>query len=185
MFGSTAHRIEDGYDTGEVLSLESEELPEMVTDSTAVRWGELIKKCIANGMERAISGKSGIIQNSAQATYAPLFTEEEKWVDLHEPTRLVLRKTLALNLTGGLAKAYINGRVHKIHSAHDMPSCGRIHSGSVIKQENGVYEVATADGAVKLVTELFDTNKKYANVLPCSAFFQQPIGSEHLNAMRL
>ncbi len=103
LFGSTAHRIEDGYDTGEILSVESDELPEMVTHETSVRWGNLIKRCIANGMERAISGKPGIVQDASQATYAPLFTDAEKWVDLSEPTCVVLRKTLALNLTGGLA----------------------------------------------------------------------------------
>lgn len=175
VFGSTAHRIEDGYDTGEILSVESEELPEILTHSTSVKWGELIKRSITNGMERAISGKPGIVQDVTQATYAPLFTEEEKWVDLNEPTCVVLRKTLALNLTGGLAKAYINGRVHKIHSAHCISSYGRMQAGSVIKQENGVYEVATADGAVKLFTELFDPHKKYSNVLPCSAFVEQPL----------
>ena len=179
VFGSTAHRIEDGYDTGEILSVESEELPEMVTQSTSVKWGNLIKKCIANGMERAISGKPGIVQDITKATYAPLFTEEEKWVDLTEPTCVVLRKTLALNLTGGLAKAYINGRVHKIHSAHHISRYSKMQAGSVIKQENGIYEVATADGTVKLFTELYDPNKKYCNVLPYEAFFEQAKYSEY------
>jgi methionyl-tRNA formyltransferase len=181
VFGSTAHRIEDGYDTGEILSVESDELPELVTHDTSVRWGQLIKRCIANGMERAISGKSGIVQDDSQATYSPLFTEEEKWVDLNEPTCVVLRKTLALNLTGGLAKAYINGRVHKIHSAHFISSDRMKQAGSVLKQENGVYEVATADGVVKLFTEPFDPTKKYANVLPCSAFAEQSAATEHFN----
>jgi methionyl-tRNA formyltransferase len=170
-FGATAHRIEDGYDTGEILSVESEELPEIVTDSTAVRWGQLIKQAIANGMERAIAGKPGIIQDATQATYAPVFTEEEKWVDLHEPTCVVLRKTLALNLTGGLAKTIINGQVYKIHSAKQIPNSSNKKAGSVLKQENGTYQVATADGAVQLITELFDPSKKYCNVLPCAAFF--------------
>jgi methionyl-tRNA formyltransferase len=174
VFGSTAHRMAEGYDTGEILSVESEELPEIVTDSTAVRWGELIKRCIANGMERAISGKPGIVQDDSQATYAPLFTDDEKWVDLNEPTSVVLRKTLALNLTGGLAKANINGQIFKIHSAHHLTNCTNMPAGSLIKQEHGVHEVATADGVVKLVTEAFDPNKKYSNVLPDSVLFGQP-----------
>ncbi len=181
VFGATAHRIEDGYDTGEILSIASEELPEIVTDSTAVRWGQLIKKCITNGMERAISGKPGLIQDDTQATYAPVFTEEEKWVDLNEPTAVVLRKTLALNLTGGLAKAIINGQIYKIHSAKYISNCTNAKAGNVIKQENGIYEMATADGAVQLVTELFDPNKKYCNVLPCAAFFGEETNANLLN----
>lgn len=183
LFGATAHRIEDGYDTGEILCVASEELPEIVTDSTAVRWGQLIKECITNGMERAIAGKPGIIQDDTQATYAPVFTEEEKWVDLNEPTCVVLRKTLALNLTGGLAKTIINGQVYKIHSAQPISNCANVKAGNIIQQNNGIYQVATADGAVQLVTELFDPTKKYCNVLPCAAFFGEETSTEKRNGV--
>jgi methionyl-tRNA formyltransferase len=145
-------------------------MPAIVTPHTAYRWGQLIKKAIANGMKRAISGKKGMVQDDTQATYAAPFTEEEKWIHFNESTATVLRKTLALNLTGGLAKAVINGKVHKIHSAQPVTSL----SGKSLKKGEGIYEVATTDGAVKLTTELFDTTKKYSNVLPCAAFFEQP-----------
>lgn len=181
VFGATAHRIEDGYDTGEILSIASEELPEIVTESTAVRWGQLIKQCITNGMERAISGKPGLIQDDTQATYAPIFTEEEKWVDLSESSKVILRKTLALNLTGGLAKTSINGCVYKIHSAHYLPNATNKPVGSITKHDNGVFEIIKADGSIKLVTEVFDANKKYSNVLPCSAFFGEKINTNALN----
>jgi methionyl-tRNA formyltransferase len=183
VFGATAHRIAEGYDTGEILSSEYEEMPTIVTQNTAFRWGQLIKKAIANGMERAISGKAGIVQDDTQATYAAPFTEEEKWIHFNESTAAVLRKTLALNLTGGLAKAVINGQIYKIHSAHYMPNNSNgLPAGQVIKQSRGRFEIATADGSVKLLIELFDPNKKYDNPLPCSAFFEQPINHGHLNA---
>ena len=181
LFGATAHRIEDGYDTGEILCVASEELPEIVTDSTAVRWGQLIKECITNGMERAIAGKPGIIQDDTQATYAHVFTEEEKWVDLNEPSKVILRKTLALNLTGGLAKTVINGRIYKIYSADYIPYFTNKPVGTIIKHDNGVFEIIKADGSIKLVTEVFDANKKYSNVLPCSAFFGEKINTNPLN----
>jgi methionyl-tRNA formyltransferase len=181
-FGATAHRIAEGYDTGDILSQEYEEMPTLVNQNTAFRWGQLIKRAIANGMERAISGKAGLVQDDTQATYAGPFTEEEKWVDFNESTSVVLRKTLALNLTGGLAKAVINGKVYKIHSAHYMPNFSALPAGQVIKQSRGKFEVATADGSVKLITELFDSTKKYDNPLPCSAFFEQPINHGHFNS---
>ena len=181
IFGATAHRMEEGYDTGEILSQEYDVLPDLVTQETAVKWGELIKKCIANGMERAISGKPGLIQDDSLATYAAPFTEEEKWIDLNEPSRVILRKTLGLNLAGGLAKTIINGQIHKIHSAHHVSDTTRMPAGSIIKQGAGMYEVASADGVVKLITEVYDANKKYCNVLPRSAFFGQQVGCERLN----
>ena len=171
VFGVTAHRLSEEYDTGEILCQEWEEMPEFVTQETAVRWGKLIKKCIAKGMERAISGKFGIVQNHSEATYAAPFTEEEKWVHLNEPCKVVLRKTLALNLAGGLAKVSINGKIYKIHSAHYLSNATNMPAGSVIKQGIDMYEVATSDGVVRLITEPFDPNKKYSNVLPRAAFF--------------
>lgn len=175
VFGATAHRIADDYDTGEILSQEYEEMPSIVTQNTAVRWGQLIKKAIANGMEKAISGKPGIVQDDRQASYAAPFTEDEKWINLDEPSNVILRKTFALNLSGGLAKTVINDRVYKIYSAHCMPSFNAKPAGTIIKQDNGTFEVATPDGSVKLITEPFDPNKKYANPLPRAAFFEQPL----------
>jgi methionyl-tRNA formyltransferase len=172
-FGATAHRIADDYDTGEILAQVSEKLPQFVSPDTAIRWGQLIKKCITEGMKRAISGKRGIVQNHHQATYGGAFTEDEKWVDLNESTSVILRKTLGLNLAGGAAKTVINGQIYKIHTAEYLPTFSSLPSGSVLKQGEGVHEVTTADGAVKLTTELFDPTKKYANVLPCAAFFKQ------------
>lgn len=183
VFGATAHRIADDYDTGEILSVEYDELPKIVGHNTSIRWGQLIKKAIKNGMERAISGKAGIVQDHSQATYAAPFTEEEKWIRFDEPTHVVLRKTLGLNLTGGLAKAVINGQVYKIHSAHSMPNFKGVPTGQVIKQGRGRFEIATTDGAVKLITELFDPNKKYGNALPCAAFFEQPKHHGQLNSL--
>lgn len=185
LFGATAHRIADDYDTGEILSQEYDELPEIVTHSTSVRWGQLIKNCIANGMERAISGKSGIVQDDTQATYGGPYLEEEKWVLMNESTPEILRKTLALNLAGGLAKTNINGQIYKIHSAHYIPSVKHTPAGSVLKQEHGVHEIATADGRVRLITELYDPHKKYCNVLPRAAFMEQPVDKVHLNSTML
>lgn len=176
VFGATAHRLDENYDTGEILSQEYEEMPNIITPNTAVRWGQLIKRAIANGMERAISGKAGIIQDDTQATYAAPFTDDEKWIHLNEASTVILRKTLALNLSGGLAKTVINGNIYKIHAAHCLPINHHKPVGTVLKQDNNIFEIATIDGAVKLITEMFDAHKKYANPLPISAFFGQTAG---------
>jgi methionyl-tRNA formyltransferase len=184
VFGATAHRIADGYDAGEILSQEYEEMPSIISQNTAFRWGQLIKKAIANGMEKAIAGQSGFIQDDTQATYAAPFTEEEKWIRFDEPSKVILRKTVALNLTGGLAKTLINGRAYKIHTAYYLSNWANKPAGTILKQNKGIVEVATADGAVQLTTELFDPNKKYDNPLPCSAFFEQPNSRTLVNPLR-
>lgn len=180
VFGATAHRMAEGYDTGEILSQAYQPLPEMVTQDTAVRWGELIKQCIASGMEKAVSGQPGTMQDDSRATYAPPFAEEEKWIDFNEPSRVILRKTLGLNLAGGLAKGVINGQIHKIHSAHYIPNAPSMPAGSAIQHGAGGYQVASADGAVQLITEPYEATKKYSNVLPRAAFFGQQMSAGQL-----
>lgn len=176
-FGSTAHRIEEEYDTGEILSQVFEEMPEIVSESTSVRWGEMIKKSIDEGVKKAVAGEKGIIQDDRQAIYAAPFTEAEKYIDFQEPSHVILRKTLGLNLSGGLAKAYINGQVYKVHSTHYIPSYNRMPAGSILKQAQGMFEIATADGAVKLIGDPFDATRRYANPLPYTAFVGQPISA--------
>lgn len=173
VFGATAHRIADDYDTGEILSQAYEEMPDMITQNTVVRWGQLIRTAIANGMENAISGKVGTVQDDGNASYAAPFTEDEKWVSFDEPTKVVLRKTIALNLSGGLAKTLINGTAYKIHAAYSMPSFSHKPAGSILEQGGNTFEIATADGSIKLIAELFEPNKKYANPLPRAAFLEQ------------
>lgn len=182
VFGATAHRIADDYDTGDILSVESAEMPEIITPNTAIEWGHLIKRAIANGMERAILGKPGIVQDHTHATYAPVFREEEKWIHLNETNRTILGKTLGLNLAGGLAKTTLNGQVYKIHSAQLVTTGTVASAGTVLKHHNDIYEVATADGVVRLATALFNPNKQYSHVLPFSALFGQPADAQHLNA---
>lgn len=179
VFGSTAHRIEENYDTGEVLSQVFEKMPEVVSEHTSVRWGKLIKKSIDEGVKKAVSGEAGIVQNDELATYAAPFTEEERYINFQEPSPVILRKTLGLNLAGGLAKAFINGRNYKVHSTHYVPSYTYMPAGSILKQEQGIFEIATADGVVKVITTPFDANKRYANPLPYTAFIGQPISRQY------
>lgn len=173
-FGSTAHRINEDYDAGNVLCQEYEKMPEIINHSTSVQWGKLIRKSIAKGVENAILGKAEIPQDASQATYAAPYKEAERWIDFKEPSKVVLRKTMALNLSGGLAKAAINGEVYKVHSANIIPNFNKKPAGSVIRRGVGAFEIATSDGAVKLLTEPFDPNKKYAHSLPYTAFVEPP-----------
>ena len=49
-----------------------------------------------------------------------------------------------------------------------------------------MYEVATADGVVKLVVELFNPDKQYSHVLPSAALFEQPAtNAQPMSASRL
>ena len=159
-FGSTAHWIAPGYDTGNILSQPSAELPKYVTPATTRQWRTLIRQSIDEGMAMAVAGACGIPQDHAQATYGGAFTEEETWLDFHEPTHIILRKTMTLNLTGGLAKARIHGEVFNVDCAETLPNHTDAIAGSVIKQDPWGCMMGTADGAIRLQTQPFSPDTK-------------------------
>ncbi len=159
-FGSTAHWIAPDYDTGNILSQASAELPKFVTSTTTRQWAALIRQSIADGMAKAIAGDKGIPQDDSQATYAAAFTNEEQWLNFDEQSDIILRKTVALNLTGGLAKARINGEFFKINCAKVVRGDYNAATGSVIKRDQSGFIMKTVDGALRLQTQPFCSKMK-------------------------
>ena len=70
--------------------------PETVTRETFGQWFDLIGETIAEGMERAIAGDAGKVQDDAQAIYAAPFTKDEEWLNWQEPKQMLQRKAIAL-----------------------------------------------------------------------------------------
>lgn len=153
VFGATAHWIAEEYDTGRILSQHSAPMPEVVTVRTVLPpWGALMTAAIAEGMERAIAGDSGVEQDDAQATYAAPFTEEEKWLDWTESQRVLQRRVTALNMVGsGNAKATVDGESCQVLGLDilNKPNGGGIPGTCLERnEENAVVQVA--DGAVRI-----------------------------------
>lgn len=168
-FGCTAHWIAPDYDTGNVLSQISAEMPKIVTHATTVQWGQMMRQSIAEGVERAIAGDPGIQQDDSAATYAAKFTDNEKWVNFDEPSHIVLRKIIGLNLTGGHARAQIDGEPYHIECAEAASNFSDAPAGEVIRQDTWGFTIATGDGAVRMQTQPFSPN----TTLPA------PLAQEH------
>lgn len=166
---STAHWIAPDYDTGHVLSQISAEMPRIVSGATTAQWGQIIRQTIAEGVAQAVAGNPGVPQDDSQATYAAKYTDAEKWINFDEPTHVVLRKTMGLNLTGGLARAEIDGAAYHIKCA-EVASCDNAPAGAVIQRDEWGFTIGTADGAIRVHTEPFSSKTK----LP------YPLGMEYL-----
>lgn len=159
-FGSTAHWIAPEYDAGDILSQVSAELPKLVTNATTIEWGQMIRQSISEGMAKAVAGDPGIPQDDSQVIYAAKYTAAEKWINFEEPTHVVLRKVVGLNLTGGLARAEIEGEAYHIECAELVPDYNNAPAGVVIKRDPWGVIIGTGDGAVRMQTQPFSPNRK-------------------------
>jgi methionyl-tRNA formyltransferase len=148
-FGATAHWIAPEYDTGNILAVESAHLPDEVTPRLMPQWADLIRNAIAEGAARAIEGDPGRPQDHAQATYAAPYTEQEKWIDFSKPSQIIQRQVLALDISGGLARANINGTPFKVTAVEKVAGYQQA-VGKVLEQSGQHAMVGVTDGTVRL-----------------------------------
>jgi methionyl-tRNA formyltransferase len=157
-FGATAHWIAPEYDTGNILSVKSARMPGEINPGIMPQWAGLITDAIAEGMARAIEGDCGTPQNSALATYAAPYAEQEKWIEFNEPSHIIQRKVLALNISGDLARATIDGDPFKVVAAEKV-SAHQQAAGTVLERSEQCIIVSTADGAIRLQIKPLQNNE--------------------------
>ncbi|NJM55355.1 MAG: hypothetical protein HC841_05085 [Verrucomicrobiae bacterium] len=113
------------------------------------------------GVQRAIAGEPGEIQDHTEASYAARFTEADYWLDWDQPGRRLHQQCFALTLSGehGMGpRARIAGGAYRIRQVTPFPTGESGYPpGSLIGQDTEGMTVACADGAVRvLVTPLAD-----------------------------
>lgn len=152
VFGATVHWIAPEYDTGNILATKSDHLPKEVTPALMPQWGNMIRSAIDEGAARALDGDQGTPQDNAQATYAAAYTEQEKWVDLTQPSHIIQRQVLALDIAGGLARVRIHGIPFKVSAVEKVSH--HIHTaGAVLERSAQHVLVAAADSVIRLKVE--------------------------------
>lgn len=156
VYGATLHWIAPDFDTGNILNQKSAPMPdELVPGELMPAWFGLAGQALAEGISRALAGDPGTPQNDSQASYAAPFTEEEHWVDLREPARIIHRKTTALNLQGpGNAKVKIAGKPYAIVGLEAMADKeNSAEAGELLAQEGASLIVQTGDGSIRFQVE--------------------------------
>ena len=156
VYGATLHWIAEEYDTGHILSQKSAPLPdEVLPDAIFPVWGRLMAEALAEGIARALAGEEGVPQDDSQASYAAPFSEEEKWIDLNEPRRVIQRKVTGLNMQGaGNAKVLIEQQPYTITALEMWSGNGTPAApGQVLEREVDNLIVQVSDGPVRLRVE--------------------------------
>jgi methionyl-tRNA formyltransferase len=154
--GVTIMEMEEGLDTGPMLSMER--LPILDTDTT----GSLHDKLAALGgrmivealHKMAAGGLEAVPQPAEGVTYAAKISKEEARLDLQRPAAELARKVRAFNPFPGAAlhtAAQAGGVTIKAWNAQAVDGKGR--PGQVLSADARGIVVACADGALRL-TEL-------------------------------
>ena len=150
--GATLHRIEEGFDTGAILSCCECPLP---LDSTPERvletWIAVLAEALDEGTRRAFAGEWGEPQDETRATYAAPFSPEERWLDWTWPVDVLRRRVLALSLFRPEARARIDGRLYAVRRLTPLPGPAPAPSGAVLDHAGERFVLAVGDGVVEVV----------------------------------
>jgi methionyl-tRNA formyltransferase len=153
--GATAHRMDEDFDTGPILSQHTAPFPEDATPELLRNtWIPMIRATLAEGVARMVAGDPGRPQDHTLASYAAEFTEEEYWLDWDLPMRVLQRRASALSFFGPRVKAVIAGEPRRILRLDPLPgSAPTAAPGTVLDRADAGMTVAVADGAVRVVSE--------------------------------
>jgi methionyl-tRNA formyltransferase len=160
-FGATLHWIAEEFDTGNILSRKAAPMPDEIVEEKIIPvFVKLIKEALTEGVERALAGERGQVQDDSQASYAAPFTEEEYWLDLSESQRVLQNKVTGLNFANsGEAKVAIGKERFSATGLRLIAGETADSPGSIVEREDGALVVAVSDGLVRLdVTLLEDDN---------------------------
>lgn len=155
-FGATLHWIAEDYDTGNILSQRSAPMPEVVTLNTILPvWGLLMAQTLAEGVERALAGEPGAVQDDSLATYAAPFTEADMWLDLSEPQGVLQRKMTALSFgNADQIKVMVENEPFKVVALELLPSQElAAEPGSCVAHSEDSLTVQVGDGLARLQVE--------------------------------
>jgi methionyl-tRNA formyltransferase len=151
--GASFHRMSQEFDAGPVLSRYEQALPRMPSLETVWEtWKETIVAAFYEGMERAIAGDPGEIQDqSASTTYAAKFSPTDRLLDWTLPGRSILLRWIGLTLFGPGATAVIGSDTHDVLLVDffEAPQ-SKIPPGTVIENRDGEAAVSVKNGIVRL-----------------------------------
>jgi methionyl-tRNA formyltransferase len=151
--GVTIMEMEEGLDTGPMLSMER--LPILDTDTTGTLHDKLAAmggRMIVEALHEMAKGRLAAVPQPEQGvTYAAKISKEEAKLDLQRPAAELARKVRAFNPFPGAAMQTVAGVTIKIWNAQAVDGKGR--PGQVLAADAQGIVVACGEGALRL-TEL-------------------------------
>ncbi len=156
LLGATLHWTAEEYDTGRILSQHTAPLPEVVTSESILdSWLPLIGGALAEGIDRAVTGETGTLQDDDQSSYGAKFTDEEYWLTPHETRQALQYKCTALNFFGPAAKMQLGGRDILMDRVDQLDNSTTDAPGTITEDTNESFVLQVLDGRVRVMTAQF------------------------------
>ena len=150
--GATAHWIAPDFDTGNILAQFGADLPNPCLPETVLPdWRATMVMALQEGVTRAVAADPGRVQPTDGVSYGTAFTEQERWLDLHEKAYALQCKCTALVMAGLGAKVRIGEDAWSVSRVTMLPEAdGHSAVGSILRIVADGLVVQTGDGVVQL-----------------------------------
>jgi methionyl-tRNA formyltransferase len=148
--GLTMHRMDADFDTGNILVQRAIEItPDDDIDSFFPKLLAVGKPMIPEMLQAVAAGLPGTPQPLEEASYAPLCTDAERWLDWTNPAGQLRNQVRGWGSQGALA--IIDGQTYLVRRARVVASSTTAQSGAILDRTDNTFLVQTGEGALLIV----------------------------------
>lgn len=145
--GLTMHRMDADFDTGPILVQRAIEItPDDDVDSFFPKLLAAGQPMIVEMLQAVAAGVPGMPQTAEGASYAPLCTDMERWLDWTRPAVNLCNQVRGWGSQGAMAT--IDGQTYLVCRAHDVVSATTAPPGALIERTATTLLVQTGEGAL-------------------------------------
>jgi methionyl-tRNA formyltransferase len=148
--GLTYHRMDADFDTGPILAQQVIEITP--TDDIDNFFPKLVAAgaSMMPGMLQAVAaGVPGIPQPLEGASYAPLCTEADRWLDWTRPAVQLLNQVRGWGHQGALAS--IDGQTYLVYGARAISMPTTAQPGTILDRTDTSCLIQTGEGALRII----------------------------------
>lgn len=154
--GLTVHRLDDQFDTGNILATGSIPIDERDQFSTvADRYGQLLFGLLGEAFGRVAQGDPGDPQDEAQASDAPFFEPGWRYVDWTNPAKTIHNQVRSWTGDRGIPKgalAEIDGQTVRVIHTRLVSNDGQPGDpGAVVRRDGDTILMQCGDGPIEVV----------------------------------
>ena len=145
--GLTMHRMDADFDTGHILVQRAIEIaPDDDVDSFFPKLLAAGAPMIPEMLQAVAEGVPGTPQPVEEASYAPLCTDVERWLDWTRPAGQLRNQVRGWGSQGALAT--IDGQIYRVRRARTVATSTTAQPGTLVESTDNTLLVQTGDGAL-------------------------------------
>jgi methionyl-tRNA formyltransferase len=145
--GLTMHRMDADFDTGPILVQQAIEIaPDDDIDSFFPKLLAAGGPMIPEMLQAVAAGVPGMPQPLEEASYAPLCTDVERWLDWTRPAEQLRNQVRGWGSQGALAT--IDGQTYLVCRASTVASSATAQPGALLEHTDNTLLVQTGEGAL-------------------------------------